>query len=531
MEVDKWNDKNSPAPPKGCSYVDAKSARMRYNNNLDVDVSLKEVTEQYVVPINGINPDGPFEFAFDPIRDTAMAMDRMIMYMRAEVVDAKSGVTYSNASNICSVNFLLNTMWKSVECRVNGEALNLTASQNTAYKSLIQAYATVDANAAGNLMPSLYTPESSSTSSSSMYPELNTSTKRRREMLNLGKGEFELCGPVTGVDFLTSDAYLAPFNSLNLKFSRHEDAFIFNTPGTQSEAQLDERISHAMPKEWARLAAIKVLKEEIDAKNAADALAVPPIAIPADRTALDTKLAKEKAKLTTAVDAKKTEFRAEPELTPTLKIKEIGIYTRRIELTNSALKSYFQTNSVQRYLGNLTDVHSIALTPGIDRRVIRLTVNNVIPKQIIVGMTLTTAAKGKYNQNPFNFEHFGLNRIALKVNAIRVPQEPLEPNFDKGHYMREYVHTLANCGKWRSEVSNSITPLNFASGVTLFAFDLTPDACAGYHVHAGKEGAVELELGWVKELEKQITVYVFSVKDQIVTIDPTTGGAPEASAF
>ena len=146
-------------------------------------------------------------------------------------------------------------------------------------------------------------------------------------------------------------------------------------------------------------------------------------------------------------------------------------------------------------------------------------------------MTLTSSSVGEYHKNPFDFQHFGLNRIALKVNAIRVPEEPLQPSFDDKLYMREYVHVLMNTGKWRSEVGNSITPANFARGCTLIPFDLTPDACSSYHTHGGKEGVVELELGWKTALTEQITVFILTCKDQIVTIDPSTMGAPSFNAF
>lgn len=529
MEVDQPTKSGAPA---GCRYVDAKSARMQYASDIDVDVSLQDVTEQYIVPVNGINPDGPFEFAFDPIQDTALCMDKMYMYMRAQVVDQDTGVTYTDATDVCAVNFLLNTLWRSVECRVNGEALNLTASQHTGHKALIQAFTSVDANAAGNLLPSLFTPETSSTSSTSLYPGVNASTKQRRQLLNLGKGSFELTGPICGVDFLTSDQYLAPFNTLNLKFFRQDDAFIFNAPVRGpgiTDDQLAEAVASALPDKWAEY--VKVEEELAEIKKLNDNMGANET-VPTTRTAKETKLNAKKVELAAVIDAKKALIKTESKLTPVLKIKELGIYCRRVSLTPSALKSYFQPSGRQIYSGYLTDMHTHTLTTGIDHCVLRLATNNVVPKNIVVGMTLTTAAKGHYQLNPFDFKHFDLSKIALKVNGIRVPQEPLEVDFDKSHIMRAYVHTQANCGRWRTEVSNSITPANFVGGVTLFAFDLTPDGCNGQHIHAGKEGPVHLELTWAKELKQQITVFVYTVKDQVVTLDPSVnGGAPEASAF
>ena len=511
-------------PPIGCQYVEAKNNRLQYSADLEVDVSLNDCSEQVVQPVNGINNEGPFQFNIEPIRDTVLAMDKLVMYMRAEVVDSK-GLTLEPLSDICCTNFLLNTMWKSVECRVNGHPINLSASQHTAYKSLMQAYVTVDANSAANLLPSLYTPESSDTSSTSMFPIKNTSTALRSKYLNLGNGDFEMVGPVTGVDFLLSDAYLAPFNSLSLTFTRQEDEFIFNTP--KIVPPTDEELEEIFKTEKTKLAEYKgelnTLKDTNETRKGQN---LDPIKL--DEIAdLEGKIEELEGQI-----ERSTEFlRKRPQLKPKLKIKEFCIFARRIELTHSAIKSYFEPQGIQRYLGALTEVHAHALVTGISRKNITVYSNGVVPKQIMVGMVLTEAAVGDYHHNPFDFQHFGLNRIALKVNAIRVPQEPLQPDFENKHYMREYVHMLSNTGKWRTEVGNSITPENFARGCTLMCFDLTPDACSSYHTHAGKEGVVELELGWSKNLDEQITVFIFTCKDQIITLDPNNMGAPTFNAF
>ena len=297
-----------------------------------------------------------------------------------------------------------------------------------------------------------------------MVPGNNKSTKARRKLLNLGGGEFEMVGPITGVDFLMSDTYLAPFNTLTLTFTRHEDAFIFNTP-----------------------------------------------------------------KIETATDSNSAT--AGTQLTPKLKIKAIGIYARRIEMTYKTIKDYFEPRNIQRYLGSLGEVNSYSLGTGISSQNIMIYCSGVLPKQVVVGMVKTSATVGSYHENPFNFQPFGLNRISLKVNAIRVPQEPLKPDFDNDLYYRSYMWMLMNSGKFRTEVGNSITPETFKSGVCLFPFDLTPDACSSFHLHGGREGVLELELGWKTDLTEQITVFIMTIKDQLVFLDPTKMGAPEMNAF
>ena len=219
------------------------------------------------------------------------------------------------------------------------------------------------------------------------------------------------------------------------------------------------------------------------------------------------------------------------QLRPRLVIKDIGLTAHRIEMTPSALVENFRPDDIQRYLTGYGEVHSYALVTGISRKSIQVYASGVLPKQIVVGMVRTSAFVGNYHANPFDFQSFGLNRIALKVNGVRTPQEPLEPDFEKGHIQREFVHMLMNTGKWRTEVGNSITPLNFAGGVTLFPFDLTPDSCGSFHLHAGKEGVTEVELSWAEPLDEQVTVLIFTCKDQVVTLDPKGKGEPAAHLF
>ena len=512
-------------PIAGCTFANAKNPRLQYDKDLQVDVSLESGFEQHILPINGVNNDGPFEFQCEPIRDTLLAMDKMDLIVQAEVVDG-TGQRLSYQSNVCPINYLLSTMWKSIECRVNGHPINLSASQHTAYKSLMQAYVTVDRHASEYLTPSLYTPESSKDSCTSLLPGYNRSTSDRRKFVNLGGGEFQMCGPVSGVDFLLSDTYLAPLNKLSLTFNRHDDQFIFNTPKVDTPSSED--YTEAYKAEHPNKAADeKLLKEYLDANKKNDELGKPLTNL-LEIEELKKKMQQDKQDAQAAAIAKLSD---DPQLTPRLIIKDIALSVRRIQMTRSALQDYFRPSELQRYHGALTEVHSHALVTGITKKNISVYSGGVLPKQVVIGMVLTNSFVGDYHANPFDFQSFGLNKIALKVNAVRVPQEPMQPDFDKKHIMREYVHLLKNTGKWRTDSGNSIAPYNFERGITLFPFDLTPDMCASYHTHAGKEGVVEVELGWKEPLKEQVTVVIFTCKDQIVTIDPTAGGLPATNAF
>ena len=138
----------------------------------------------------------------------------------------------------------------------------------------------------------------------------------------------------------------------------------------------------------------------------------------------------------------------------------------------------------------------------------------------------TKAFLGAYDENPFRFEHFNLNRYNLIVNSARVPTNPYRPNFEKGKEgaMRMYLDTDRHSGKYRTNCAHSISYFGFTTDRFISPLDLCPDLCNSQHRHAGREGVLEAELGWAKALEVPITVVVLMKFDQVVTVDPLLEG-------
>jgi hypothetical protein len=53
------------------------------------------------------------------------------------------------------------------------------------------------------------------------------------------------------------------------------------------------------------------------------------------------------------------------------------------------------------------------------------------------------------------------------------------------------------------------------NGSTIFAFDLTPDMCNGYHRHSYRTGAITLHLGFAKPTAEPIQLLALSVYDAV----------------
>jgi len=202
-----------------------------------------------------------------------------------------------------------------------------------------------------------------------------------------------------------------------------------------------------------------------------------------------------------------------------LVITKIYLQMRLLHVFDGALPAIVKEHVAQKYMSSYTQIRTYALPDGQTSISRSLFSGGKLPKQVIVGMVTTAAMTGDYSLNPFNFEHFNIKSINLKMNGLLIPQDALEPSFGKGLFMRELNHLYMNTGKYRSNAGNSIRYDQFGNGHTLFPFDLTPDMCNGFHLHAGNQGSLHVQISWAFPTLRAITLIVYAAFDQVLMIN------------
>ena len=68
-------------------------------------------------------------------------------------------------------------------------------------------------------------------------------------------------------------------------------------------------------------------------------------------------------------------------------------------------------------------------------------------------------------------------------------------------------------------MANSVTFDHSVHGCSLFAFDLSPDMCNGFHFHPKKTGNIDITLSFRVDFAQPIYVIVMASYDAYVTID------------
>ena len=145
----------------------------------------------------------------------------------------------------------------------------------------------------------------------------------------------------------------------------------------------------------------------------------------------------------------------------------------------------------------------------------------LMPKYIVLGLVKQSAYSGSNTKDdPFNFQPFGVRRLALYVDGSSAPyRSGYEPNFDipmvSDVFMRSIVQSEGNYNK---NLNNGITIDDFTKGpATFYTFNLTPDYSIAQKQFP-KSSPVRLDISFKKPIEEPINVIIYALFDSQLEI-------------
>lgn len=139
----------------------------------------------------------------------------------------------------------------------------------------------------------------------------------------------------------------------------------------------------------------------------------------------------------------------------------------------------------------------------------------IMPKRVIVTCLDNSAVNGRYESNPFLFDHNDVNFLSIYVDGQPVPSKPLELNFDTNNYITAYYRLFPG---FNQDKGVYISRDEFAKGYALYAFDLTPDLCEGPHLNLQHQGNLRVEIKFSKALTKTISVLMYAEFENVIEI-------------
>ena len=210
-----------------------------------------------------------------------------------------------------------------------------------------------------------------------------------------------------------------------------------------------------------------------------------------------------------------------------IKILDMKLYIRQVELHPNVVRLHEQKLSKEPATLPIvgTNFKYFQIPKGNISVNIPNLFNGNLPNKIVVGLVNAKAFDGDIKLNPYNFQHFNLNKASLRVNGQPIPSEEYTPDFANGNYIRLYNDLFYNIGIYHSNIGISMTKELYKGGMCLQAYDLTPDGCNGFHNHkfGHQTGVVELDYTFSKALEQPTYIVVYSTRDTNVIIDKNKG--------
>ena len=147
-----------------------------------------------------------------------------------------------------------------------------------------------------------------------------------------------------------------------------------------------------------------------------------------------------------------------------------------------------------------------------------------LPEKIIIGMTESLSASGKFDKNPFNYQHFYPKSVKLRVNQLENPYlNSLNLDFENNIFYNGYMTLFDTLDK--HDMGISITPFDYKNGYTLYGFNLMPiTSCGGDYKTLLKSGLVNHDIEFHQKsiqanANQEIDLICLLVYDSKIEID------------
>lgn len=167
------------------------------------------------------------------------------------------------------------------------------------------------------------------------------------------------------------------------------------------------------------------------------------------------------------------------EKTPKYKVKILDVFfrTARVKVDPGVILNHRRQikESPAKYLMNRSHVIQNVIPQGSTEFFWDSLFPKALPSKVVFGLVSQKAANGHYTANPFNFQHYDMSNITLKVNGVEVYGSPLNLDFSNNrNYTAAYVRLFEICDKWQKDTGLNITLNDFGNGYTFIVFNMDP---------------------------------------------------------
>ena len=518
----------------GFETVESDDGNFDYHEKVLVEDSQVRFRDFWSRPIGGVsNQSGPFIFVIEPFQDQYIQLNNTRLEAVVSLVNANGNPVRGFVDIVAPVNLLGAVMWENVEVQLNGHPLSGASSINTGYKAYLETMLSYDTDARKTHLQCQF----SHIDSPGQYGNMNIHQDllKTQYLKGIARGLIEPPPiPAASRDLPPNPINAATGQPLTPEEISRETARRDREQQTIYEQHFDEIFGHAAQGDalLAREATIGRRPNRSEPRNygfeerfsiATDSepfTMVSPICHDffslnnhiAPLNKIDIKLTMHSPRFLINTYFHHNGYK--------LKLHDLKLHLRNItrrERIRPPLKETYRMNETQMLKqvvpGNLTNY------------TFRIFNSGVLPKTVVLAMVPTMAAEGAYNYNPFNFHHFHVTKMALKINGEEYPSTGLKTDFQRVNQDCIYAYhwMYANSGALASDRGNMVSLPAFKAGAFIVPIDLTPDKCNGLHNHNAETGWIDVELSFARPLPYSITVLYMLTFNKVLVNDKSTG--------
>ena len=144
---------------------------------------------------------------------------------------------------------------------------------------------------------------------------------------------------------------------------------------------------------------------------------------------------------------------------------------------------------------------------------------DVLPTKIVLGLVNNVAHVGNYKFNPFNFHHYDVSEMTLKINGQVVDGRPLYLNFDNDVYNDGYWSLCRAMDQRFRDEGMQVSREYYKGGYALYAYDTSASHCNDQYKDTNRTGSVSVELKFARQVPHTLTLCVYLQFDSEIQIN------------
>lgn len=198
-----------------------------------------------------------------------------------------------------------------------------------------------------------------------------------------------------------------------------------------------------------------------------------------------------------------------------IKIMKASILGRKCEINPAVVSAHqhaFLTNPAI-YPIKQNKIYTSQIDNGLQEYEPNIFRSTILPNKLVIGLVLESAFVGDKN-NPFNFQHFDVSSITLKIDST-----DLTYNMDyANNNCSEPYHAMFQSLNLYNQGSNGITIDDFMGGNCLYCFNLNPDKGCDEQFNELKRGSIYLKVKFKEITPEKLRLVCLAEFDNQINI-------------